>query len=137
MSFAYECRSRTTSSLPTSNIAQTATRIKTNTKSSKLERILQHERSFKVRTFIFIDFFFEANSEKSSKIWEKSLKYSTTVHQTEGCLRNSSFPKLPKAQNPPFDELSELLRGPDSFSGRGFWAAGNFGKDEFLKHPPV
>ena len=52
-----------------------------------------------------------------------------------GCLRNSSFPQLPEAQNPLFGELSGPLRGPDGFSGRGFWASGNFGKDEFLKHP--
>ena len=41
-----------------------------------------------------------------------------------------------RRQNSAFHKRSEPLCGPDGFSGRGFWASGNFGKGEFLIYLP-
>ena len=40
------------------------------------------------------------------EIFEMSLNNSKMVHQTGGCFRNSSFPRLLEAQDPLFEKLS-------------------------------
>ena len=43
---------------------------------------------------------------------------------------------MPEAQNPLPEKPSGPRSGLESYSNGGFWASGNFGKDEFLNHTP-
>ena len=43
---------------------------------------------------------------------------------------------MPEALNPLPEKPSGPRSGPESYSNGGFRALGNFGKDEFLSHPP-